>query len=303
MAELPFTFRQLRYLVALVDARGYRRAADLLHISQPPLTQQMQALERQLGVELFDRSSRRLQLTLAGETMYQRARALVGGADEAGRLVQAVGRGQAGRLRVGLTDDHLNGPAFDRLLAVLRQHPLIEIETRIDETLTLVSQLEADELDLVIANEPAPTDPERFQRYPLASSCVVAVAKTGLPGWSKKLLPVAELGIHPLILMPARSRAPFALQCRRIIADAIRPIRVHETSSVAIGLRLVQAGLGVLLASEHSLPRGTDSCSIRRLDSSHAELRHVLLAPKRRVSPALDQLIVEILGPEAASLA
>jgi DNA-binding transcriptional LysR family regulator len=95
--------RHLRYFVAVVEERGFTRAAERLQIAQSPLSQQILKLERELGVQLLIRSSRTLELTPAGTAFYERACVLVEGAEEAADIARRVSRGELGRLAVGFT--------------------------------------------------------------------------------------------------------------------------------------------------------------------------------------------------------
>ncbi len=93
--------RQLRYFVAVAEERHYGRAAQRLHMSQPPLSMQIKALERELGIELLERTSRRVALTDAGRAFLERARTILGAVEEAREVARGAERGTQGRLEVG----------------------------------------------------------------------------------------------------------------------------------------------------------------------------------------------------------
>src|ERR1700744_103485 len=95
--------RHLRAFAAIVDVGGFARAATRLHLSQPALSRQIHALEAELGVPLFDRIGRRVQLTSQGEDLLRRSRHLLAEADLLGERARALKGGQAGMLRVGAT--------------------------------------------------------------------------------------------------------------------------------------------------------------------------------------------------------
>ncbi len=96
--------RQLRYFIAVAEELHFSRAARRLNIAQPPLTQQIQALERALGVTLFVRSTRRVELTPAGTAFLDGARRALAEATRAGELARRAGRGEFDTLRVGFSD-------------------------------------------------------------------------------------------------------------------------------------------------------------------------------------------------------
>ncbi|WP_415427224.1 LysR family transcriptional regulator, partial [Staphylococcus borealis] len=95
--------RHLRYAVAVADEGHITRAAERLGLQQPPLSQQIRALEERLGVALFRRLPRGVAPTAAGEVFIERARAILGDVDLAIEAARRTGRGQAGRLAVGFT--------------------------------------------------------------------------------------------------------------------------------------------------------------------------------------------------------
>ena len=94
--------RHLRYFLAVADALNFSRAAERLHLSQPPLSQQVRRLEAELGAKLFDRSKRQIKLTAAGEIFAIKTRAILAQCDEAAKLAARAERGEFGHLRLGL---------------------------------------------------------------------------------------------------------------------------------------------------------------------------------------------------------
>src|SRR3954467_8169218 len=96
--------RQLRYFVAVDEELHFSRAAKRLNIAQPPLTQQIQLLERSLGVRLFARTTRSVELTAAGMAFLDGARRALAEAERAGDLARRASRGDLDTLRIGFTD-------------------------------------------------------------------------------------------------------------------------------------------------------------------------------------------------------
>src|SRR3977135_3575362 len=119
--------QHLRAFAALVDHGGVARAAARLHLSQPAASRQIQALEAELGIPLFDRISRRLKLTSEGEDLLRRSRALLHDAESVAERARALRRGHAGALRVGGSTQHIETVLADFLPGYRRRHPSVEI--------------------------------------------------------------------------------------------------------------------------------------------------------------------------------
>jgi DNA-binding transcriptional LysR family regulator len=124
--------RHLRYFVAVAEERNFTRAAERLLIAQSPLSQQIRKLEREVGVELFARTTRSVSLTYAGEVFYARAVELLEASDEAAEAARKAARGEFGKLSVGFT-----GAATYELLPVLMRayadrHPDVTLDVKSD---------------------------------------------------------------------------------------------------------------------------------------------------------------------------
>ncbi len=119
-------FRQLRYFVAVAEELSFSAAARRLHISQPPLSLQIRAIEEELGAQLFKRDSRKVELTNAGELLLDGARKALAQLDRASEIVRQAVRGEAGELRVAFT---ASVPMFDAFPTILRKfresHPAV----------------------------------------------------------------------------------------------------------------------------------------------------------------------------------
>lgn len=119
--------RQLGYFVATAEEQHLGRAAERLHLSQPPLTRQIQALERELGTQLFERTPRGMLLTQAGEALLKDARDIFGFVDQAADRVKRVGSGMTGRIDVGLHGSAMFGVVPQFLSHFSHLHPDVEV--------------------------------------------------------------------------------------------------------------------------------------------------------------------------------
>jgi LysR family transcriptional regulator, benzoate and cis,cis-muconate-responsive activator of ben and cat genes len=119
--------RHLRYFVAVAQESSFTRAAERLHISQPPLSQQIADLEGELGTPLFLRTSRRVELTAAGTAFLEHAKAVLERVEQARSQAQAIGSGSAGHLDIGLSGSLLLGPLPQLIAAYRRSHPTVAV--------------------------------------------------------------------------------------------------------------------------------------------------------------------------------
>src|SRR3954453_10103995 len=122
--------RHLRYFVAVAEELHFRRAAERLHVSQPPLSQQIRALERELGVTLFERNRRRVELTAAGSALLGEARGILAAVEHAVDLTQRVARGEAGALSVGFVGSAMYGALPDVVREFRASRPGVELRLR-----------------------------------------------------------------------------------------------------------------------------------------------------------------------------
>ena len=187
------TLRHLRAFVTIVDAGGVARAGARLNLSQPALSRQIRALEADLGVQLFDRIGRRIQLTAEGQDLLQRARELLTGADSLGERARALKGGKTGVLRVGATPQAMETLLAGFLPRYRRGHPAVDVH------LALTASTDA-----------------RFRWRLLAPLYVLAVLPKSFQLGRRGTLEIAELADSPLLLTRRdfASREWFDAACR-----------------------------------------------------------------------------------------
>ncbi|MDW5597399.1 LysR substrate-binding domain-containing protein [Conexibacter stalactiti] len=236
--------RQLRYLVALADERHFTRAAARCHVAQPALSQQIGKLERELGLALFDRTTRSVTLTEAGALLCVRARRVLAELDDAAEELQQLSGLLAGRVTIGLTTTP--GPLhLPRLIAGFHaRHPQVELVVREGLSAVLAEQLRSDALDLAFLSLVAPDDVRgleltEFAREPLVVALPPAHRLAG-----RRRLTIADLRDEELVAFPAGATIRDAV--RRAALDAgFEPRVAFETSEVARARAFVAEGLGV----------------------------------------------------------
>jgi len=147
--------RHLRYFVAVAEELHFHRAATRLHISQPPLSQQIRALERELGVTLLARNRRRVALTAAGAGFLEDARAILASVDRAAEHARAIARGSQGTLSIGFVGSAMFSPTLPDMLREFRAaHPGVDLVLRELPTSAQLGALVAGELDVGVIRGP-----------------------------------------------------------------------------------------------------------------------------------------------------
>src|SRR5687767_2108140 len=157
--------REARYFVAVAEELHFGRAAERLHMSQPPLSQAIKALEHRLGVRLLHRTTREVTLTTAGAVFLDVCRTLVGAATAADAAVRQAADGQAGQLRIGAVTSAFGDP-LPRVLELFQAaHPRVDVRVREVDTHVAVQSLRRREIDVALARQLA--TPPGFERVTL----------------------------------------------------------------------------------------------------------------------------------------
>ncbi|MDQ1006232.1 DNA-binding transcriptional LysR family regulator [Streptomyces sp. V4I23] len=241
---------ELRYLtafVAVAEELHFGRAARRLHMAQPPLSQQIRQLEKELGVQLFERNTRSVRLTSAGQSFLEPVRTVLADLDLAVRAVKAAGRGEYGRVTVGFAgaSSHEALPLLTR--AVRAAHPGIELvltgQTYANVALTRVAE---GSLDLGFVRLPV-TQPGVRARA-IGEEELVCALPADHELARRDRIPLAALADDPFVSFPANAgssvRAATVAACE---AAGFTPRVVQEAPDSHTILALVAAGVGVTL--------------------------------------------------------
>ncbi|MEU0502295.1 LysR family transcriptional regulator [Nocardia sp. NPDC005998] len=289
------SLEQVRGFVTVAEEGNFRRAAERLRMTQPPLSRQIQKLERDIGVELFDRTQRQVQLTPAGEVFLTEARRLLALASAAPGTARLVAAGGAGTVRIGFTAASgfgFLGPFLNQIEASLNhiEAGLDRVEVVLREMVSSdqFENLRSGSLDLALARPP-------FDRTEFDSRLVHSEGLMLAVPQQHKLAadgPIAidELGGETLLVYAPGPARYFADLVSGILA-AVPYTATHELTQVHTMLALVAAGRGLALVPETSTHLHPDGVRFRPLDG--VEEAVVLHAVWRRdcANPALHRVI------------
>jgi DNA-binding transcriptional LysR family regulator len=241
--------RHLRYFVAVAEELHFGRAAKRLHITQPPLSQQIQLLERELGVKLLIRG-RKVQLTEAGRVLLEEARRTIDVAERAARAARAAGAGAAARLRIGYSAATLTElvPATIRTFA--ERFPDVGVEAVAGHTGGLLSALRDDQLDLAFLTMNG-HDSEAVCCKLLHREPLVLAIPDNHPLACRAAVAMIDLAELPMLLLP-RALDPLHEHLPNVVlADtATTPLMVHEAITLESAYSAVAAGLAVAVVIE-----------------------------------------------------
>lgn len=245
--SMDIELRHLRYFLAVADELHFGRAAQRLHMAQPPLSQQIQRLEEMLGYALFVRTSREVRLTAAGKEFQERARHTLRKIESDVAATQRIGRGEVGTLTVGFIGSGMLTPFPQMLGEYRRKYPEVNLQLREDYTASLTQALLDGVIDVAILRDSESADGLHVET--LMEEPFIVVMPVGHRLATKNSITAKDLRHEPFVLF-ARTRGTNAW--RKTVAaceaEGFVPNVVQEGPQWLMIVRLVGAGLGVTIA-------------------------------------------------------
>ncbi len=238
--------RHLKYFVAVAEEMHFGRAAKRLHIAQPPLSQQIMNLEDELGIKLFDRTRRAIQMTDAGIYFLKEAQQLLLHVEQAAETARRIYRGQAGRLIVGFVGSVIHTFLPEGLRVFRERFPDVELVLQELNTAEQIKSLHARRIDVGFLYQAAKDSLLTSQLLTQAPLMVALPKKHPLSG--RKSLHIGELAREPFIANTRSSepvvRDAFISMCH---SAGFSPRIAQEAGHVHTVLGLVASGLGACI--------------------------------------------------------
>ncbi|ADP16315.1 HTH-type transcriptional regulator CatR 2 [Achromobacter xylosoxidans A8] len=266
--------RQLRYFQAVAEEGSFTRAAARLHMAQPPLSRQIRLFEEELGVQLFERTTRALRLTEAGRFLLEQSRLLTARLEEVLEGTRRLGQTQRRWFGIGFVPSTLYGFVPELIRQLRNADPQVEVGLTEMTTLPQLEALKAGRIDLgigrILFDDPA------IERRVLMTEALMAAVPLGHPIARLRRVSVERLAREPFVLYPARPRPNFSDHVLGLFrAAGHAPQVVQEANELQTAIGLVAAGLGVTVVP----------ASVQRLQRQ--DVAHVAIDADTFVSPVI----------------
>ncbi|AOE77284.1 MULTISPECIES: LysR family transcriptional regulator [Pseudomonas] len=293
--------RHLRYFIAVAEELHFGRAAQVLGISQPPLSQQIQALEQEVGARLFERTNRRVELSEAGRLFLQEARLVLAQVDKAADVARRAQLGELGELKIGFTSSAPFNSSIPQAIFAFRQaFPAVHLNLQ-EMSSTEVAESLVDESIQVGLMRPLPL-PDSLSVVELMREPLVAVLNAGHPlvEGSERGLHLAQLAQEPFVFFPRTYGSGLYAQLLNLARDAgFSPHFAQEAGEAMTIIGLVAAGLGVSVLPASYQRIRIDGVVYRTLLDPEA-VTAVWLVQRKGAQTPMAKAFVELLTRKAA---
>jgi len=294
--------RHLRYFIAVAEELSFTRAAERLHIGQPPLSHQIQMLESEVGALLLERSKRWVRLTEAGKIFLDDARRVLALSEQAVQTARRAQRGEVGELRVGFTYSTPLTPLFATVVNRYRQrYPGVTLTLHETATLRQLDAIGARELDLGLIRPPEIAIPDAISTSVLREDPLMLVLPAGHPLATQTDVTVRDLEGLPFVMFPKDAGTGIYTQIFRLCREAgFLPTIAMEAGEASTIIGLVAAGCGISVLPSSFDIIGMEGVSYRTLNDPAATTT-LLLAQRKEESSPLAMAFVEIANEAAGA--
>lgn len=283
-------FRYLRYFVAVAEELSFTRAAERLHMAQPPLSQQIRRLEGHLGVTLLHRTKRRVELTDAGRVFLERAYHAIQSVEQATLLAQRAGRGEIGRLVVGFLE-YTSYTLIPPILRAFRQRfPEIDVVLRVFPNTQQVAALRSGQVDVSFLRPPI-DDPEISSALILREPFILAMpANHSLA--RQRVVSIKDFADDPFVMYARELGPTFGSEIFSFCGKAgFSPKVALQVSQIHAAVGLVGSGIGVALVPQSVKRVLLDHVVYRPLVERPPDVDVVLAWQQRVPSPIIESFL------------
>ncbi|MEO0763452.1 MAG: LysR family transcriptional regulator [Pseudomonadota bacterium] len=297
---MEVSIRQMRNFLAVANALHFRRAADTLNLAQPALSRSIRDLEIELGVTLFHRTRRSVELTDAGATLVEEWGGILERIDRGAERARAAARGQIGMIRIAYTDFAIAGVLPGLIQAFATVAPEVEIETRHLVTWRQIAALEQGEIDVGFVT--GPIEDAELETVPVMKErCVLVVPRSHrLAGATTVAL--CDLSTEDFVLGDDTDWRNFHAyiysECHR--AGFVPRVRQRAYNTIGI-FGLVAAGMGITFHSETARNMMHPDLTVVPITDFRPEIPTLAVWPRQQSAPAVETF-TRFLTEQAAGL-
>ncbi|MEU4622334.1 LysR family transcriptional regulator [Actinoplanes sp. NPDC023801] len=284
--------QQMRYVVAVAETNSFTRAAERCLVVQSALSHQIARLERELGTRLFERTSRRVRLTLAGQAFLPVAQQCLDAAERAVAEVAAAIGEVRGRLTVGLIPTVAAVDIPSALHAFHNKYPQVRIGLRVGSSEQLIEQVKAGAIDLAFLGLPVTTRPEGVASKQLAHDRLVAVVAPDHPLAAETEIDLARLATEAFVDLPAGTAGRAQSDLAFASAGVHRQVAFEVTTVDILMLRLIRENLAVALLASMYTPHLTGIATVPVRDAP-TRIEH-LIWNRSSLTPAARAFLAEL---------
>lgn len=279
--------RHLRYFVAVAEELSFTRAAERLHIGQPPLSQQIQALEEEVGALLLDRTRRWVRLTEAGKLFLDDARRILALSASAAKTANRAHRGELGQLKIGFTRSTPFTPIFPKIInAYRKQFPAVTLVLQELSTMRQVAAIHDGSLDLGFVRTPETAVPVTLKFTTLREHSLSIVIPIHHRLARKRRVLIEDLREEEFVMFPRDEGTTLTPQIYRLCADAgFEPRIVIEAREAATVIGLVAAGCGISILPDLFSCMGIKGAVFRLIETPTAVSKFVLASRMQESNP------------------
>jgi DNA-binding transcriptional LysR family regulator len=295
--------KQLRYFIAVAEEGHITRAAERLGMQQPPLSQQIKAIERDLDVQLFFRKPRGVELTEAGRTLLEEARAVLAQIDRAVETTRRTARGEQGRLRVGMTPTAPFHPLVPRAVRTFREaFPLVSVTVEESLSYDLLERLRNEHMDVAFIRN-AVADPAGLLVARLLEERMVVALPSGHPMARSDddgaPLSLRSLESETFILYGPPGSGIYDQTIAACEAAGFSPRVGQLTPGFTSALGLIASGLGISFVPASTQRMAMDGVAYRRLAAPLQPKAVLSLAARRGDPSAVVRQFLKLVGRTA----
>lgn len=274
--------RHLRYFVAVAEELSFTRAAMRLHIGQPPLSQQIQALEGEIGATLLDRSRRWVRLTEAGRLFLDDARRILALSADAAETARRAERGEIGELRIGFTRSIPHTPIFPRIINEFRkQFPQVTLRLQEMPTNQQITAMNDGSLDLGFLRPLESENSDALDQIVLSHDPLAVVVPIGHRLAKRPAVTIGDLRNEDFLMFPRDDGTTLTPRVIQLCRDAgFEPKVAMEAREAATIIGLVAAGCGISVLPSVLGNMGIKEIRFRPLNNP-AALTSLVLASRR----------------------